>query len=132
MLITNETEKNTVKNIANNILPDCDEVFFEVGYFYFSGFEQIYEKLRNVKIKILIGINYDDRISSAITSNKNPMTQINPPIPRNKSALISGLFRIRVKAFAIVKKAHKPEILKNIRNLKKDILAFKNRLSSPT
>jgi len=69
MLITNETEKNTVKNIANNILPDCDEVFFEVGYFYFSGFEQIYEKLRNVKIKILIGINYDDRISSAITSN---------------------------------------------------------------
>ena len=27
MLITNQTEENTVKNIANNILPDCDEVF---------------------------------------------------------------------------------------------------------
>jgi hypothetical protein len=36
MLITNETQEITVKNIANNILPDCDEVFFEVGYFYFS------------------------------------------------------------------------------------------------
>ena len=69
MLITNQTEETTVKNIANNILPDCDEVFFEVGYFYFSGFEQIYEKLKNVKIKILIGINYDNKIASAITSN---------------------------------------------------------------
>ena len=52
MLITNQTEETTVKNIANNILPDCNEVFFEVGYFYFSGFEQIYEKLRNVNVKI--------------------------------------------------------------------------------
>jgi hypothetical protein len=42
MLITNETQETTVKNIANNILPDCDEVFFEVGYFYFSGLEQTF------------------------------------------------------------------------------------------
>ncbi len=69
MLITNQTEETTVKNIANNILPDCNEVFFEVGYFYFSGFEQIYEKLRNVNVKILIGINYDNKIASAVTSN---------------------------------------------------------------
>ena len=69
MLITNETQENTVKNIADNILPDCDEVFFEVGYFYFSGFEQIYTKLKDVKIKILIGINYDDKIASAISSS---------------------------------------------------------------
>ena len=50
-LITNETQELTVKNIADNILPDCDEVFFEVGYFYFSGFEQIYKKL-NLKISL--------------------------------------------------------------------------------
>jgi hypothetical protein len=54
LLITNETQELTVKNIADNILPDCDEVFFEVGYFYFYGFEQIYKKLRDIKIKILI------------------------------------------------------------------------------
>jgi len=69
MLITNETQEITVKNIANNILPDCDEVFFEVGYFYFSGFEQIYKRLKDVKIKILIGINYDEKIASAVISN---------------------------------------------------------------
>lgn len=68
MLITNENQDLTVKNIAEKILPDCDEVFFEIGYFYFSGFEQIYEKLRNVKIKILIGINYDGTIASAVQS----------------------------------------------------------------
>lgn len=68
MLITNENQETTVKNIANNILPDCDEVFFEVGYFYFSGFEQIFEKLRNVNIKILIGINYDNKIFNAVSS----------------------------------------------------------------
>jgi len=69
MLITNENAANTVKNVADNILPDCDEVFFEVGYFYFSGFEQIYKKLKDLKIKILIGINYDEKISSAVISN---------------------------------------------------------------
>ena len=52
MLITNEKKEITVKNIANNILPDCDEVFFEVGYFYFSGFQEIFQKLKNVKIKV--------------------------------------------------------------------------------
>jgi ERCC4-related helicase len=69
MLITNETQETTVKNIADNVLPDCDEVFFEVGYFYFSGFEQIYKKLKDIKIKILIGINYDEKIASAVISN---------------------------------------------------------------
>ena len=51
-IINNKTVERTVKTIANNILPSCDELFFEVGYFYFSGFEQIYEQLKNKKIKI--------------------------------------------------------------------------------
>jgi hypothetical protein len=46
-IINNKTSERTVKTIANNILPSCDELFFEVGYFYFSGFEQIYEQLKD-------------------------------------------------------------------------------------
>jgi len=76
-LITNEKQELTVKNIANSILPDCDEVFFEVGYFYFSGFEQIYEKLKNIKVKILIGIKYDETIASAVTSASNSLIKEN-------------------------------------------------------
>lgn len=66
-LINNE--KETVKDIVNNILPLCDEVFFEVGYFYFSGFEQIYKQLKDKKVNIIIGIDYDQKIGKLIDSN---------------------------------------------------------------
>ena len=65
MLITNENIKNTVTNIANHILPDCDEVFIEVGYFYFSGFQEIYEQLKDKKIKVIVGMSYDQGVSNA-------------------------------------------------------------------
>ena len=66
-LINNE--KETVKDIVNNILPLCDEVFFEVGYFYFSGFEQIYKQLKDKKVNIIIGIDYDQKIGKLVHSN---------------------------------------------------------------
>ena len=65
MLITNENIKNTVTNIANHILPDCDEVFIEVGYFYFSGFQEIYEQLKDKKIKVIVGMSYDQGVLNA-------------------------------------------------------------------
>ena len=51
-IINNKTSERTVKTIANNILPSCDELFFEVGYFYFFFFFQIYEQLKNKKINV--------------------------------------------------------------------------------
>jgi hypothetical protein len=93
MLITNETQEITVKNIANNILPDCDEVFFEVGYFYFSGFEQIYKRLKDVKIKILIGINYDEKIASAVISNNFFGTVVNPELHPDYPTQFVGAYR---------------------------------------
>ena len=68
-LINNQTKESTVKSIADNILPSCDELFFEVGYFYFSGFKQIYKQLENKKINIMIGIGYDSKISQILNSN---------------------------------------------------------------
>ena len=68
-LINNQTKESTVKSIADNILPSCDELFFEVGYFYFSGFKQIYKQLENKKINIMIGIGYDPKISQILNSN---------------------------------------------------------------
>ena len=76
--------------------------------------------------------NNSERIIGSLNNNRFRIISKIPPIPKNKSAFVSGFFRIKVKALAVVKKTHKPERLKNIRNLKKDFLASANRLSSPT
>ena len=51
-LIT-DTNKS-VNQIQKKILPSCDELLVQVGYFYFSGFEEIYEDLKNIKMNSLI------------------------------------------------------------------------------
>ena len=62
------TEK-TVSTIQSEILPNCDEFFIQVGYFWFSGFEEIYKSLKDKKIKIIIGINYDQQIYNLTSSS---------------------------------------------------------------
>ncbi len=42
-LITNQDK--FLSEVINNILPGCDKAYFLVGYFYFSGFQEIYEQL---------------------------------------------------------------------------------------
>lgn len=65
-LIT-DTNKS-VNQIQKKILPSCDELLVQVGYFYFSGFEEIYEDLENIKMKVIIGIDYDGKLGSAANS----------------------------------------------------------------
>ena len=62
------TEK-TVSTIQSEILPNCKEFFIQVGYFWFSGFDEIYKSLKDKKIKIIIGINYDQKIYELIQSS---------------------------------------------------------------
>ncbi len=62
------TEK-TVSEIQKEILPKCDEFYVQVGYFWFSGFEEIYKSLKDKKIKIIIGINYDQQIYNLTSSS---------------------------------------------------------------
>jgi superfamily II DNA or RNA helicase len=62
-LIT-DTNKS-VNQIQKKILPSCDELLVQVGYFYFSGFEEIYEDLKNIKMKVIIGIDYDGKLGNA-------------------------------------------------------------------
>ncbi len=66
--LINNTEK-TVKTIQKEILPKADEFLVQVGYFWFSGFDEIYEELKNKKIKIIIGINYDQQIQNLANSS---------------------------------------------------------------
>ena len=73
-LLIKNTEK-TVTEIQKEILPKCEEFFVQVGYFWFSGFEEIYKSLEDKKIKIIIGINYDQKIYDLTQSSQSYLKQ---------------------------------------------------------
>lgn len=63
--ITNQDK--LVKDTINNVLPSSDQLFFLVGYFYFSGFQLLYKNIKpEQKLKILVGMQAESRISSYI------------------------------------------------------------------
>jgi len=73
MGIIDNTSGNTMKNKVTEFLSKSNAMDALVGYFYFSGFEQIYKKLKNKKIRILIGMDIDRQILEKISSAKNDL-----------------------------------------------------------
>lgn len=63
-LVTNQQEFLT--EVIQNILPDSKNLYFLVGYFYFSGFEEIYEQVGDKHLKILVGMNIEKDLSNNI------------------------------------------------------------------
>ncbi len=63
--ITNEGT-NTLSATLKDMLTKCDRVDALVGYFYFSGFNDLYEDLRNKNIRILVGMDVDKQIIDKI------------------------------------------------------------------
>jgi superfamily II DNA or RNA helicase len=63
-LVTNQNE--FLSEIIDKILPSSKCLYFLVGYFYFSGFEQIYKKIGGKQLKILVGMNIEKNISNKI------------------------------------------------------------------
>lgn len=59
-VITNKEQ--FLDEVINKILPSTDQVSFLVGFFYFSGFQQIYKGLEDKKIRILIGMDVEQTI----------------------------------------------------------------------
>lgn len=59
-VITNKEQ--FLDEVINKILPSTKEVSFLVWFFYFSWFQQIYKKLINKKIRILIGMDVEQTI----------------------------------------------------------------------
>jgi superfamily II DNA or RNA helicase len=71
--MNDDKEKRLITNIdtllkeaINDILPYSPNVFFLVGYFYFSGFEQIYRELKDKHVKILVGMDIEHDIDNKI------------------------------------------------------------------
>lgn len=62
--ITNQNK--FLSEIINGILPKSNTVDILVGYFYYSGFELISEKLKEKRVRILVGLDIDTRISQNV------------------------------------------------------------------
>lgn len=62
--ITN-TDK-LLSEVFNNILPSTKTLCFLVGYFYFSGFEEIYQNIEDKNLKILIGLDVEKNLLNGI------------------------------------------------------------------
>jgi superfamily II DNA or RNA helicase len=63
--ITNE-QGNKLTDVINNIMPSAQNLYFLVGYFYFSGFQEIYKNLDDKKLKILVGMDIQKDLNNRI------------------------------------------------------------------
>jgi len=65
--ITNSKDKKTLKERLNTLVKISDELKFLVGFFYFSGWSDIYEGLQKntqQKIKLLVGLQVCNHLGS--------------------------------------------------------------------
>lgn len=61
ILITNDSNKKLGKRISE-LIKFSEELKFLIGFFYFSGIQELYESLKanqSVQIKVLVGLNVD-------------------------------------------------------------------------
>lgn len=62
--ITNQ--EKMLGEIINNILPNSQAVDILVGYFYYSGFQEISRNLLDKKVRILVGLEVETKISGIV------------------------------------------------------------------
>lgn len=55
--ITNE--KQLLSEVLEGIFPYSNKLYFLVGFFYFSGFEEIYRNIHDKDLKILVGLDIE-------------------------------------------------------------------------
>ena len=67
--ITNK--EKFLSDIINGILPKSNSVDILVGYFYYSGYVQLSENLKDKQIRILVGLDIDLHISKRISEVEN-------------------------------------------------------------
>ena len=62
--ITNKGEKSLSKVIQGILPSKASKLDFLVGYFYFSGIEEIYKNIDDKKMRILVGLEMDKELQN--------------------------------------------------------------------
>jgi hypothetical protein len=89
-LITNQTK--FLHEVINNILPGTQNLFFLVGYFYFSGYRELYKNLRDKNLKILVGMEIE-----AGFQNKIKEFQLIEKVERSRGSAQDAFYRSLVR-----------------------------------
>ncbi len=59
-------QDNKLADVINKIMPSAESLYFLVGYFYFSGFKEIYKNLGDKHLKILVGMDIQKGLNNRI------------------------------------------------------------------
>jgi len=72
--ITNNKQHKTLKGRLNTLISISDELKFLVGFFYFSGWKELFKSLKendNVKLKLLVGLQVDQLLGKMVIEHGN-------------------------------------------------------------
>lgn len=67
--ITNDGKKKSLNKRLNTLISISEELKFLVGFFYFSGWWELYEQLKNnehIRMKLLVGLQVDKALHDAV------------------------------------------------------------------
>jgi len=65
--ITNSSGEQTLRKRLNTLISISDELKFLVGFFYFSGWQELYTSLQaneKIQLKLLVGLQVDKLLST--------------------------------------------------------------------
>ena len=74
--ITNQDK--LLSDVVNKILPSAQRLYFLVGYFYFSGFQEVYEQVAEKHVRILVGLEVERDLANKIKEFQ-VIQQLNTP-----------------------------------------------------
>lgn len=70
------TNKNKLlKDVVNDILPTTQKLDLLVGYFYFSGFQELVDKVKDKDLRILVGMDIEREILGKVRQYREFTTQ---------------------------------------------------------
>lgn len=64
-----DNKNQTLQEALKNALASADRVDIAVGFFYFSGFQALFDQLKDKKVRILVGLEVDPLLVSQIAQS---------------------------------------------------------------
>ena len=111
-----------LSELINNILPHSEEMAFLVGYFYFSGYNEISKNISDKKMRILVGMDIDPSLQKGLYEIYN-LTDKKTKDDNN---------RIREKVFENIVKMIESEDAFDNNDYKKSFLQYVKKIENGT